>query len=773
MLVRHTLAALTLSALGLGLSCTDAALLAEVQALGEGCLIDSDCAPDLVCVFRTCHYQCVETRDCVGKPGVPEGVLCVKGEKPTNVCQLVDEVGCEVDPDCPGDQSCAVDARCRDVCSFSAQCVSPQVCSSGSCAEEAELIDGVLSGAGPGAAGEPCAYSSDCQDALVCRSGVCAVECKAAIDCPYGFVCDDARCVPAGEGAGGSGQGAGSSAGGAGQGGSGEGGELPTGYGAPCDLQSDCESFDLVCGLGGTCVYECSGDVDCPFEGSCCSEHICRVGNICEGTGGEGGGPSGNTSGSGTGGGTVGNVCSTNTDCDDGFWCNGVEDCVSGYCRNADDGPCDSHSACVIDSCFEPDAGELAGQCDAAILDGQDDGDEDGHFALACVGGTDCDDEDESINPEAPELCDDTDNNCNGLIDDHAVAPLAQAVTIPVTRAFAANTPMVMPWTATSDHLLAEVDTSGIVWLGTLDDDGDTVIPSTSTGLDFLRLETDSLMVENGPSHSLLAGVGTSLDLQVSVADASGGAITTTPALDVEYTSGTAWDAAAAWTGSSYVFAYRIGSNAHYVLVSPAGALTSAIIDVDSGLEGPVSNGDVAVAANAGTVLIAYLSADNLRVEATVVRPNGGNPYPAGTITVPIAPGNFLLFMNLRLVPHGQGFVFGGGRSDFRTSATYFEVTAQNQVTNVEQMPLPNFAGVPEIASDGYGVALGIDDGQDADLYYWRPGSPNPLELTSSLFGPQGTTSCDVQVRSVSGRLTVSCPQANAATLPWRRLGCL
>src|SRR5688572_2055731 len=88
---------------GLGASCTDAELLAEVKALGEGCLIDSDCEAELVCVFRTCHYQCVETKDCVGKPGAPEGVLCVKGEKPTNVCQLAEEQLCAVDPDCPGD----------------------------------------------------------------------------------------------------------------------------------------------------------------------------------------------------------------------------------------------------------------------------------------------------------------------------------------------------------------------------------------------------------------------------------------------------------------------------------------------------------------------------------------------------------------------------------------------------------------------------------------------------------------------------------------------
>jgi len=768
MLMRHTLAAVTLSALALGLGCTDAALLAEVQALGEGCLLDSDCATDLVCVFRTCHYQCVETKDCRGKPGVPEGVLCVRGEKPTNVCQLAGEVDCTVDPDCPGDQSCAVDAHCRDVCTFSAQCVSPQACSGRSCAEEEELIDGVLTGAGPGAAGEPCDYTSDCEEALVCRGGVCAVECKASVDCAYGFVCDDSHCVPEG----GTGEGGGDAgAGGSGHGGSGEGGELPAGYGSPCDLQSDCEPYDLLCGLGGTCVYECNGDVDCPIEGSCCAEHTCRIGIVCEGNGGAGdGGASGNTVGPGGGGGTVGDICSTNLDCDDGFWCNGLEDCVSGYCRNAADGPCDSNSACVVDSCSEPAAGEVAGDCDHEILDAEEDEDEDGHLALACVGGTDCDDQDETINPEAVELCDDTDNNCNGLIDDHAVSPLGQPVTNTVTRPFGATTPFITPWTATGDHLLAEVADDGIVWLGTVDDEGDTVIPSASTGLDLLYYDSDELLVEHGPSHSLVAGVGTSFDVQVSVADASGGSITTTPAADIEYTAGASWFAAAAWAGSSYVFAYRIASQAHYAEISPAGALTSPIIDVASGLGGPVAPNDLAVAANDGTVLIAYSNVSQTAIEATVVRPNGGNPYPAGTITIPTGD-SVILFIDLHLVPLGDGFVFAGGRTGVPMTVVYFEVTAQNQVVAVENVPLPDIFGSPSLATDGSGIALALDDSQDGDLYYWRPGHANPVELSSSLFGPQGGA-CNVEVRGIAGQLVASCPQANAGTLPWRRLGC-
>ncbi|MCO4747425.1 MAG: hypothetical protein KC912_21675 [Proteobacteria bacterium] len=52
------------------------------------------------------------------------------------------------------------------------------------------------------------------------------------------------------------------------------------------------------------------------------------------------------------------------------------------------------------------------------------DGDGDG-FAGATCGGSDCDDEDDSVHPDAVEACNLADDDCNGIVDDLPDAPLA------------------------------------------------------------------------------------------------------------------------------------------------------------------------------------------------------------------------------------------------------------------------------------------------------------------------------------------------------------
>lgn len=195
--------------------------------LSDGCLINSDCTSPLVCAFQRCHNACKDSRDC------PSGLRCVASDRPFKVCELKEEVHCARNIDCPPQMVCGVDGQCRDQCSTNGDCISGQVCTSGTCADEKELVDGglpVLTREG-GAATTPCVYSSDCPEPLVCKNGACLVECHENRDCAYFASCIDGRCrlsgIPTGTGGTSGGGGRDASAGGTTGGGNspGSGGE--------------------------------------------------------------------------------------------------------------------------------------------------------------------------------------------------------------------------------------------------------------------------------------------------------------------------------------------------------------------------------------------------------------------------------------------------------------------------------------------------------------------------------------------------------------------
>ncbi|MCB9519265.1 MAG: putative metal-binding motif-containing protein [Myxococcales bacterium] len=95
--------------------------------------------------------------------------------------------------------------------------------------------------------------------------------------------------------------------------------------------------------------------------------------------------------------------CAGDAECDDGLFCNGVERCVAGACEAGTPVDCDDGIACTVDTCSEDDA-----ECQSAAPDSDGDGvgdatcrDADG-LAL----GTDCDDADPNRYPDNPEICD-------------------------------------------------------------------------------------------------------------------------------------------------------------------------------------------------------------------------------------------------------------------------------------------------------------------------------------------------------------------------------
>ena len=174
---------------------------ALLRALGEGCLINSDCDDSLVCVFRRCHSACESSVDC---PLSPDGerLRCVVGEDASHVCQLDDERECEYSSQCPGTQLCGPDGACRDACNGDRDCLDDQVCTQGVCAEREEVSpdDPYLPLAPRPPAQETgltCEYNNECAGVapeggppFVCRDGICAYDCFVDIDCSPNTICD-------------------------------------------------------------------------------------------------------------------------------------------------------------------------------------------------------------------------------------------------------------------------------------------------------------------------------------------------------------------------------------------------------------------------------------------------------------------------------------------------------------------------------------------------------------------------------------------------------
>lgn len=161
--------------------------------------------------------------------------------------------------------------------------------------------------------------------------------------------------------------------------------------GTACSTESTCTSGDCVCRTG-TCV---------PVG---CGNGVVDAGEQCD---------DGNT--------VDGDGCDTNctfscvdnTKCDNGSVCDGAETCdvATHTCKAGEAMNCDDSNPCTANNC-DPGTG-----CANPLIDA----DHDGH-APSSLGscGDDCNDSDATIYLNAPELCDQKDNNCNGQTDESA-----------------------------------------------------------------------------------------------------------------------------------------------------------------------------------------------------------------------------------------------------------------------------------------------------------------------------------------------------------------
>jgi len=101
--------------------------------------------------------------------------------------------------------------------------------------------------------------------------------------------------------------------------------------------------------------------------------------------------------------------CSEDSECDDGLFCNGPEQCSRGRCSSTLRFPCSDGDPCTVDMCDE----ELD-QCryEAGDRDG------DGYPMAGCLDGTDCNDFDPEVHPGAEERCNSRDDDCSGVAEE-------------------------------------------------------------------------------------------------------------------------------------------------------------------------------------------------------------------------------------------------------------------------------------------------------------------------------------------------------------------
>jgi hypothetical protein len=195
----------------------------------------------------------------------------------------------------------------------------------------------------------------------------------------------------------------------------------------PCGARSCLEAFD-ECGCTTAAQCDdglwCTGIEGCNATTNRCTTlpRTCPSGNICL-----------------EGGNRCAAVCTGPADCDNGIASDGVERCVTGACVGGPvDADGDGHDSIASggDDCDDNDAGRYPGATEICDADDEDcdpttlgfDFDGDGFMSIACCNGpgncgTDCNDHVFGIKPGAIEVCNGTDDNCNGLIDED-VAPL-------------------------------------------------------------------------------------------------------------------------------------------------------------------------------------------------------------------------------------------------------------------------------------------------------------------------------------------------------------
>jgi len=521
-----------------------------------------------------------------------------------------------------------------------------------------------------------------------------------------------------------------------------------------CTRNTDCNA-PLVC-LAGLCSAECIADRDCR-DGESCDPitRTCRRSSVDAGPADSGGDAAGDTEG-GTDSAPDGGKCFSDDECDDKLFCNGAERCVGGSCAAASEGPCTSHTACVVDACDE-----AAKKCTTKTTATKDD-DGDGHAPTGC-GGDDCDDKDKSVHAGATELCDGKDNDCNGKVDDGA-RTLTGASFGPASTpygplqgaAFSRGTDRTwaLTWNAGADPIAYRL------WLEAFGSDGASIGGAKELRMGTLSETTVPRCYATNGSTAMLFTAAHSARL----IERYGTGLVYAGSQEVK---GATYDVCGAtWTGSHYAVAYPSVAGLHYTFLDASLADTfghRVLPTVDGKGFGGFGGRVLAAASKAATAFVynGYLG----RAEIALFDPTGA--VPIATRRVSPLDGSTTL---LDVVATTEGFlvVFR-----YPTGPVQLVSVSDKAVVSPPQpLTLPTEAPTSlSLVSDGAGLATFGVFGSSASAVFLPLGPTKPGD-TVPLTTSAGAEDLAFLAAFPGGKYTALRWDATTRTVVGRRLAC-